>query len=50
MKALDIYNAIVYLRKVFVGPAEVETFIKTMQALEKEYYRLRSEEQPKVHA
>lgn len=48
MTAQDIANTIVYLRKVFVGPAEVETFIKTMSALENEYRRLRNQEKTKT--
>lgn len=50
MTAQDIANAIVYLRKVFVGPAEVETFIKTMNALEKEYRRLRNSDKTKTES
>lgn len=44
MTAQEIANAITYLRKVFVGPLEVDAFVKTMTALEREYRRLRDEE------
>ena len=50
MTAQDIANTITYLRKVFVGPTEVDTFIRTLHALENEYMRLRKQEKPKAHA
>lgn len=50
MTAQDIANTITYLRKVFVGPSEVETFIKTMLALESEYARLTKHEREKIGA
>lgn len=50
MTARDVANTIAYLRKVFVGPLEVDTFIKTMSALESEYRRLSNEEKQKVRA
>lgn len=49
MTARDLANAIVYLRKVFVGPMEVDTFIRTIKALEDEYRRVRNRES-KIHA
>lgn len=42
MTAQEIASAIVYLRKVFVGPAEVENFMRTIKALEEEYRRVRN--------
>jgi len=44
MTAQDLANAIAYLRKVFVGPMEVDTFIRTMRALEDEYRRVSNDE------
>jgi hypothetical protein len=42
MTAQEIASAIIYLRKVFVGPAEIENFMRTIKALEEEYRRVRN--------
>jgi hypothetical protein len=44
MTPTEIANTIHYLRKVFVGPAEVETFMSTLSALEVEYRRAVTQE------
>lgn len=48
MTSQELANTITYLRKVFVGPFEVDNFLSTLSALEREYQRVRKEEQKKV--
>lgn len=48
MTPTDIANTIQYLRKVFVGPAEVETFLHTLAVLENEYRRVITQEKRKT--
>jgi hypothetical protein len=48
MTPTDIANTIHYLRKVFVGPAEVETFLHTLAVLENEYRRAVKKEASKT--
>lgn len=50
MTSQDIKQVIHYLRRVFVGQTEVETFMVTMRALETEYARVSKEEREKVGA
>lgn len=50
MTSQELASTITYLRKVFVGPFEVDNFVSTLSALEREYQRVRKEEQKKVSA
>lgn len=50
MTSQELANTITYLRKVFVGPLEVDNFLSTLSALEREYQRVQKEEKTKVFA
>lgn len=50
MTSQELASTIIYLRKVFVGPLEVDNFMSTLSALEREYRRVQKEEQKTVVA